>query len=77
MIWDNIIKALRIASFKGIHPKIFTSSKVRGICLISKSYFSVINKTTVTSCLEVSKKSLLVYDLHPLDFSDYYLYNNI
>ena len=74
MVWISIIKALGIASFKGIYPKILTSSKVRGICLINKSYFSVIIKTTVARCLEVSKK---VYDLHPLGFSDFYPYIQI
>ena len=56
MVWVNIIKALEIASFKSVYPKILTSS---GICLINKYYFSVINKTIVASCLEVSKKACL------------------
>ena len=65
MIWDNIIKTLEIAGFKSIYPKILTSIWVRGIRLITKSYFSVINKTTVTSCLEVSKKACLFMILTP------------
>ena len=59
MVWVNIIKALGITSFESIYPKILTSSRVRGIGLINKSYFSVINKTTVASGLEVSKKVCL------------------
>ena len=55
MVWVSIIKVLGIASLKSIYPKILTSYSVRGIRLINKSYFSVINKTTVTTCLEVSK----------------------
>ena len=68
MMWDNIIKTLEIASFKSIYPKILTSIRVRGIRLINKSYFSVINKTTVTSCLEVSKKACLFMILTPQIF---------
>ena len=52
MVWVNI-KALGTARFTSIYPKILRSSRVRGICLINNSYFSVINKTTVTHCLEV------------------------
>ena len=59
MVWVNIIKALGIAGFNSIYPKIFMSSRVRGIRLIHKSYFSVINKTTVASCLKMSKKACL------------------
>ena len=59
MVWVNIIKALGIASFDCIYPKIFTSSKIRGVGLINKSYFSFINKTTVASFMEVSKKARL------------------
>ena len=58
MIWVNIIKPLGRASFKS-NLNIFTSSRVRGIRLISKSYFSVIDNTTVANCLEVSKKACL------------------
>ena len=75
MAWVNIIKAQGIARIKSIYPNILTFSRFRGICLSSKSYFSVINKTTVASCLEANKKALLVYDLHALDFSDCYPYN--
>ena len=53
MVWVNIIKSLGIASFKSIYPKILTSSRVRGICLINKSYFSVIDKTTLASCIYI------------------------
>ena len=59
LVWANIIKALERPSFKIIYPKILTSSKVRVSRFINKSYFSVINKTTKASCLEVSKKSCL------------------
>ena len=59
MIWVNIIKPLGRASFKSNYLNIFTSSRVRGIRLISKSYFSVIDNTTVANCLEVSKKACL------------------
>ena len=59
-------------SFKSIYPKILTSSRVGGICLINKYYFSVIDKTTMFGS---EQKNLLVYDLHPLDFSDCYPYN--
>ena len=43
MVWVNIIKTLGITSFKSIYPKIITSSRVRGIGLINKSYFSVLS----------------------------------
>ena len=59
MIWVNIIKPLGRASFKSNYLNIFTSSRVRGIRLISKSYFSVIDNTTVANCLEVSEKACL------------------
>ena len=45
MLWANIISALGIMSFKGIVPKILASS--------------VINKTIVASCVEVSKEACL------------------
>ena len=72
----NIIKPLEISSFKSIYPNMFTSISVRGIHLISKSYFSIIGKTTMASCLEVRKKKLPVYDFHLWDFSDCYPYND-
>ena len=59
MVWVNNTRPLGIASFKSIYPKILTSSRVRGIYLISKSYFSVINKTTVAGCLEVSNDDFI------------------
>ena len=59
MVWVNIIRALRIACFKRIYPNIPRSSRVRGIRLMNKSYFSVINKSTVASCLEARKKACL------------------
>ena len=68
MVWINIIKALGITSFKSIYPKILTSSRVRGIPLINKSYFSVINTTTVASCLKVSKKPCLFMIFTPQTF---------
>ena len=74
MVCVNIIKALGTAGFKSIHPKMLTSSRVRGIHLINKSYFCVINKTT-GQLFGSEQKSLFVYDLHPLDFSDCYPYN--
>ena len=55
----QIIKPLWTASFKTIYPKVFTSGRVRGICLFNKSYFSVIDKTTVATCLEASKNASL------------------
>ena len=57
MVWVSMFKPLWIASFKSVCPKICMSSRVKGIFLISKSYVSVIDKTTVASCLEVSKKT--------------------
>ena len=68
MVWVNIIKALGIESFKGTYPNILTPSRVRGIRLINKSYFSVINKTTVASCLKVSKKAYLFMIFTPKIF---------
>ena len=68
MVWVNIIKALGMAAFKSIYPKIFTSSSVRGIPLINKSYFSVTNKTTVASCLKMSKKACLLMICIPKTF---------
>ena len=57
MVWVHIIKPLGIANIKGIYSKILSSSKVRGISPIKKFDFSVIDKTTVASCLEVSNKA--------------------
>ena len=68
MVWVNIIKTQGIASFKSIYPKILTSSRKTGICLINKSYFNVIYKTTVLSCLEVSKKACLFMTFTPSTF---------
>ena len=68
MLWTNNLKALGIASFKSIYPEILTSVRVTGIRLINKSYFSVINKTTVASCLEVSKKACLLMIFIPQTF---------
>ena len=68
MVWVNIIKALGIASCESIYPKILTSNRVRGIRLINKSYFSVINKTTVASCLKMSKKACLFMIFTPQTF---------
>ena len=45
-----------------------TSSTVRGIHLINKSYVTVINKITVASCLKVSKKSFLFLIFTPYTF---------
>ena len=59
MVWVNIIKFRGIATFKSIYPKILTSSRVRGICLFNKSDFSVINKSDMASCLELSKSACL------------------
>ena len=56
MVWVSMVKPLWITSFKSVCPKIFMSSRVKGIFLINKSYVSAIDKTTVASCLEVSKK---------------------
>ena len=44
--WVNIIKPLRITSFKSIIPKILISSRVKWIHLIIISHFSVINKNS-------------------------------
>ena len=63
MVWVNTIKTLGIASFKSTYPKILMSSRVREICLIKNSYFSVINKTS-GQLFGKEEKSLLVYDLH-------------
>ena len=38
--------------------KINIFHKYGGVRLINKSYFSIIDKTTVASCLKVSKKEL-------------------
>ena len=59
MVWVNIIKPLEIASFNSIYPKMLTPVSIRGIRLTNQSYFSVIGKTTMASCLEVSKKVCL------------------
>ena len=56
----NIIKPLGMGSFQSIFPKIITSSKVRGMHLIKKSCSSIIIKTTMVSCLEVSQKACLL-----------------
>ena len=63
----QIIKLLWTASFKTIYPKVFTSGRVRGICLFNESYFSVIDKTT-GHVFGSKQKRLLVYVIHLLDF---------
>ena len=63
MVWVNIIKALRIASLKSIYPK---SSRLVGSEESASSInLSVMNKTTVASCLEVSKKAYLFMTFTP------------
>ena len=69
MVWVNIIKVLGIAGFNSVYRKILTYSRVRGIRLISKSYFSVINKTTAASYLKMSKKASLFMIFTPQTFS--------
>ena len=56
------------ACFKSIYPNILTLSRFRWICLINRSYFRVINKTRVASCLEVRKKAYLYMILTPQSF---------
>ena len=78
----NIIKPLWIRSFQSIFPKIITSSKVRGIHLISKFYFSIIIKTTMVSCLQVSQKACLLMIFffrlfHLLSLQLFHLYLNL
>ena len=59
MVWVSIIKALRMEDFKSIYPKLLASSSVRRIRIINKYYFSVINKTTLTTCSKMGKKACL------------------
>ena len=68
MVWVKIIKSLWIASFKSNYQQILSSSRARGIRLINKSYFSLIDKSTVASCLEVSKKTCLFINFTPYTF---------
>ena len=63
MVWVNIIKALRIASLKCIYPK--SSRLVGSEGSASSINLSVMNKTTVASCLEVSKKVCLFMTFTP------------
>ena len=55
MVLVNIIKTLGIASVKTIYPKILFANRIKEIRLNNKSYFSVIDKTNVTSYLELNK----------------------
>ena len=73
MIWVNIIKSMRKANFKCIYLKILTSSWVGGIRIINKSHFNVINKTTVSSCLEMSITGCLFMFFTPQDFPRFIL----
>ena len=50
-------KVPAIGSFRSIYLKILMSSRFTGIRLINKSCFSVIDKTAVAICLEVSEKA--------------------
>ena len=68
MVWVNIIKPLGTASFNSICPKILMFSRVSGIHLINKSYVCIINETTFTSCLEMSKNTCLFMIFTPYTF---------
>ena len=84
IVWVNITKALGIAGFKSIYPKILTSSRLRGIRVIMEISMvlsinlisvSLINPLWPAVWKQAKKSLMIVYDLHLLHFSDCYPYN--